>query len=172
MNNTLTITALIAVSTLIGVIIATASPEPPHDVVAVETIQNPPAEYEALASELNQTREQHNRKALAYNAKLQTSACYKADEILSNDNFNHDNADGTKTWVHFDKAGYTGTALGENLAKGYSSDTAMIQAWLDSPSHRANLLSSDYTEQGVCKKSGTLNGKDATITVAHYGARQ
>ena len=172
MNNTLTIAAIIIVSTLTGVIIATASPEPPHDVVAVETIQNPPTEYEALASELNQTREQHNRKALAYNAKLQTSACYKADEIISNNNWAHDNADGTETWVWFDKARYPGTALGENLAKGYSSDTAMIQAWLDSPSHRANLLSSDYTEQGVCKKSGTLNGKDATITVAHYGARQ
>lgn len=172
MNNTLIIAAIIIVSTLIGVIIATASPEPPYDVVAVETIQNPPAEYEALASELNQTRQRYNLPVIDYNTKLQASACYKATEILENNNWQHLNADGTETWVHFDKAGYTGTARGENLAKNWPTDTAMIQAWLDSPTHRANLLSDKYIEQGLCKKSGTLNGKDATITVAHYGARQ
>lgn len=169
MNNTLIIAALIAASTLTGVIIATASPEPPHDVVTVETIQHPPAEYEALVAELNQAREQHDHKALAYNLKLQASACYKAVEILSNNNWAHDNADGTETWVWFDKAGYTGTRQGENLAKGYPTNTATVQAWLDSPGHRANLLSSGYTEHGVCKRSGTLNGTQTVVTAHHFG---
>lgn len=169
MNKLLSITALIAISTLTGVIIVTAPPAPPQDVLAVETIQHPPAEYEALVDELNRTRQQHDRKALAYNAKLQASACYKATEILSNNNWAHDNADGTETWVHFDKAGYEYTKAGENLAKGYSTNNAMVQAWLGSPSHRDNLLSDKYTEQGLCTKTGTLDGDTISVTVHHFG---
>ena len=171
MNNTLIITALIAISTLTGLIIATTAPEPPHDVVAVKTIQHPPAEYEALAAELNQTRKQHDLPALAYNAKLQNSACYKATEILENNNWAHQNADGTETWVWFDKAGYEYLRAAENLAKNYKTDADMIQAWLDSPKHRENLLSDKYIEQGLCERTGTLNGKRTTVTVHHFGSR-
>lgn len=168
----LIIIAMLLMTGLTGLIIDTTTPEPPQAVLAVKTIQQPPAEYEALAVELNQTRQQHDRKALDYNAKLQASACYKADEILSNNNWQHMNADGTETWVHFDKAGYTGTARGENLAKNYSTNVAMIQAWLDSPTHRANLLSDKYTEQGLCTKTGILDGKTTTVTVHHLGEQQ
>ena len=169
MNKLLIVLALLATIGITGVIIATTAPEPPQAVQTVKTKQQPPAEYEALASELNQTRQRYNLPVIDYNTKLQASACYKADEILANDNFNHDNADGTKTWVHFDRARYPGTTRAENLAKNYSTTKEMIQAWLDSPSHRANLLSDKYTEQGLCVKSETLNNKTITVTVHHLG---
>ena len=165
----LIIIVMLLMTGLTGLILDTTAPEPPQAVIAVKTIQQPPAEYEALATELNQTRQQHELPALTYNAKLQASACYKADEVLSNNNWQHLNADGTETWVYFAKAGYEYTKAAENLAKGYSTNTAMIQAWLYSPSHRANLLSDKYTEHGLCVKTGELDSKTTSVTVHHFG---
>jgi uncharacterized protein YkwD len=45
--------------------------------------------------------------------------------------------------------GYNYSWLGENIAFNYSDDPAVVAAWMNSPSHRANILSPHYTEMGV-----------------------
>lgn len=139
--------------------------------IELQPIEYAPAEYYTLETALNTARRDNNVTPLYYNTKLERSACYKADEILTNNNWAHDNADGTKTWVWFAKAGYEYEHSGENLAMGSYSVDGMVQAWLDSPAHRANILDTDFTEHGLCQKQGKLDGKATTVTVHHLGKK-
>jgi uncharacterized protein YkwD len=67
------------------------------------------------------------------------------------------------------QAGYTGwTAVGENIAAGYPSPEAVVNGWMASPGHRANILNPDYRELGVGLASG---GKYGAYWTQEFGAR-
>ena len=101
---------------------------------------------------------------------LRSSACAKADHMLSQDYWAHTSPDGVTPWTFIEKAGYRYTTAGENLAKSYPDDTSLVAAWMNSPSHRENVLG-DFKEQGICQKTGTLQGKTTTVTVQHVGVK-
>ena len=66
-------------------------------------------------------------------------------------------------------AGYTGwRALGENIAAGYGSADAVFAGWMESPGHRANLLSAAYTELGLGLAS---SARGEPYWVQDFGAR-
>jgi uncharacterized protein YkwD len=68
------------------------------------------------------------------------------------------------------RSGYTGwTALAENIAAGYPTPEAVVSGWMDSPGHRANILSPNYTEIGVGVVNG--GGKFGTYWAEEFGAR-
>jgi uncharacterized protein YkwD len=68
------------------------------------------------------------------------------------------------------QAGYTGwSALGENIAAGYPTAEAVVSSWMNSPGHRANILSAKFTEIGVGMVSG--GGKFGTYWAEEFGAR-
>jgi uncharacterized protein YkwD len=68
------------------------------------------------------------------------------------------------------QAGYTGwTALGENISAGYPTPEAAVAGWMASPEHRANILSSNFTEIGIGVSSG--GGKFGTYWTQEFGAR-
>lgn len=69
----------------------------------------------------------------------------------------------------FGKVGYAYAEAGENLAKNFTTSDSVLSAWLQSPTHRANVLKAAYTEVGFATMSGTLNGQAASIVVALYG---
>lgn len=155
MSKLLSITALIAISTLTGVIIATATPEPPHDVVTLETIQHPPAEYEALTagptaieSLVNSERIANNIAILKSSKELRQSACEKAQHMVDYNYWSHTAPDGTEPWYFIEKV-YDYTAAGENLAKNFNSQEEIVSGWMNSETHKANILG-DFTHQGIC----------------------
>jgi uncharacterized protein YkwD len=68
------------------------------------------------------------------------------------------------------QSGYTGwTALAENIAAGYPTAEAVVSGWMNSPGHRANILSPKYTEIGVGMVDG--GGKFGTYWAEEFGAR-
>lgn len=68
------------------------------------------------------------------------------------------------------QAGYTGwTALAENIAAGYPTAEAVVSGWMNSPGHRANILSPEYTEIGVGVANGA--GKLGTYWTEEFGTR-
>jgi len=68
------------------------------------------------------------------------------------------------------RSGYTGwTALAENIAAGYPTAEAVVSGWMNSPGHRANILSPSYTEIGVGVVNG--GGKFGTYWAEEFGAR-
>jgi uncharacterized protein YkwD len=68
------------------------------------------------------------------------------------------------------QAGYSGwTSLGENIASGYSTPEAVVTGWMASPEHRANILSSDYSELGVGVTPG--GGQFGVCWTLEFGSR-
>ena len=68
------------------------------------------------------------------------------------------------------QAGYTGwSAIGENIAAGYPTPEAVVSGWMQSPGHRANILSPKYTEIGIGLVSG--GGNFGTYWTQEFGAR-
>nr|WP_218680367.1 CAP domain-containing protein [Rhodococcus qingshengii] len=129
-----------------------------------ETIQN------SLESLVNAERTKKAKQPFTTSDTLRSSACAKADHMLSQDYWAHTSPDGVTPWSFIEKAGYRYTTAGENLAKSYPDDASLVAAWMNSPSHRENVLG-DFKEQGICQKTGTLQGKTTTVTVQHVGVR-
>ena len=68
------------------------------------------------------------------------------------------------------QAGYTHwTAIGENIAAGYSTPEAVVEGWMASPGHRANILSPRFTEVGIGLTSS--DGRHETYWTEEFGAR-
>ncbi len=109
--------------------------------------------------------------SLSYNAQLAAAAKAKGEDMLSRDYWAHVAPDGTQPWKFFTDAGYRYQFAGENLAKDFSNPQSAVEAWMASPSHKDNLLSSKYDEIGVAVVEGDLNGVDTTIIVQLFGKR-
>ncbi|MBW0282441.1 hypothetical protein ATN38_02035 [Rhodococcus sp. FH8] len=134
---------------------------------AVSTSAINPNSLEAL---VNSERTKAGKQLFTTNETLRSSACAKADHMLAQDYWAHTSPDGVTPWSFIEKAGYRYTTAGENLAKSYPDDASLVAAWMNSPSHRENVLG-DFKEQGICQKAGTLQGKATTVTVQHVGVR-
>ncbi|GAA1053935.1 CAP domain-containing protein [Dietzia natronolimnaea] len=117
-------------------------------------------EPNALERLTNEQREAHDLPALATHELLRQSACHKAADMVKHDYFAHVAPDGTEPWHYFREAGYTYQHAGENLARNFTEDAALVQTWMDSPTHRDNVLG-DFEEQGICSVEG--------VTVQHLG---
>jgi hypothetical protein len=76
---------------------------------------------------------------------------------------------GKTPWYWFEQAGYDYAAAGENLAVNFTDSKDVTAAWLASPSHRANIMSGNYTEIGIATARGTYKGKDAIFVVQEFG---
>ena len=107
---------------------------------------------------------------LVENAKLVQAAADKAEDMIRNDYFSHTSPEGLTPWRWIEKAGYDYGYAGENLAMDFVSAEKMNDAWLASPTHRANILNGKYKEIGVAIKDGILNGHATTVVVQMFGS--
>lgn len=96
----------------------------------------------------NDIRTQNGLPPLTYNTTLGTVAQTYSQTMASLDFFDHVGLDGSTPQSRSSSQGYTG-AVGENIAAGYTSAADVVQAWINSPGHRANLLNPYYTEIGI-----------------------
>lgn len=117
----------------------------------------------------NQRRQAEGLPALEYNESLSNSANQKAQHMFANNYWAHNAPDGTSPWYFFNKVGYSYLYAGENLARDFGDSSAVVQAWMDSPTHRDNIMSGRYTQIGVAVVNGTLNGQETTLVVQHFG---
>lgn len=124
----------------------------------------------SLLASANKVRTNDGEKPLVANARLDAAAAEKASDMIAKNYWAHDAPDGTQPWHWIDSVGYSYAAAGENLAKGFDTPSAVTKAWLESPEHRENVLSSNYSEVGFAVAHGKLEGKNTTLVVAMYGA--
>lgn len=125
-----------------------------------------------LLASTNDERAEHNLTPLRMNTQLTEAATAKAHDMLQRGYWDHNAPDGTEPWVWVDQAGYTYSKAGENLARNFSSSNAAVGAWMNSDSHRDNVLNTAYQDVGFAVASGEIEGKPTTVIVAFYGARQ
>lgn len=123
----------------------------------------------SLLSETNDARKTEKLPPLQLNAKLNLAAKNKAQDMIKRAYWSHDAPDGTTPWHFIDQTGYAYSFAGENLARGFSSANGIMQAWLKSPSHRANIMDTNYTEVGFAVVSGKMSGENMILVVAMYG---
>lgn len=118
-----------------------------------------PADRVSLASDLsadnilqavNTQRSLRNLVTLNTNGKLSYAAQSKADDMQARHYFAHVDPDGRYIWDKIVAAGYTPyLQLGENLAIEFYDTDSLVSAWMNSPTHRANLLNDGFRDQGM-----------------------
>ncbi len=93
--------------------------------------------------------------ALAWNSALANAAYGHSLDMATQNYFSHTSLDGRTPGTRVTAAGYSGSAVGENIAAGYGSLPAVIDGWMTSDGHCANLMSASYTEVGLaCARNG------------------
>lgn len=106
--------------------------------------------FEAEVLELtNQFRATNGVGVLTANAKLSQAAETHSQNMANLDFFSHTGQDGSSVSDRAIAAGYDSSFVGENIAVGHSTPTEVVQGWINSDGHRANLLNTNYTQLGV-----------------------
>ncbi len=107
---------------------------------------------------------------LVINEKLTAAAQLKANDMASHSYFAHVSPAGVEPWHWFKEAGYDFTYAGENLAIDFADSEDVNSAWMNSPTHRANLLDQHFTEIGIATAEGFYQGHPTTFVVQEFGA--
>lgn len=118
----------------------------------------------------NAERSDLSEVPLRRNSTLDEAARMKAEHMAKNEYFAHYAPDGTSPWYWFDQAGYSYAHAGENLAIHFTDSSEVVEAWMDSPTHRANIVSGKYTEIGVGTAKGMYEGYETVYVVQLFGA--
>ncbi len=119
----------------------------------------------------NQKRQENGLKPLIINDQLAQAAQQKATHMFANNYWAHIAPDGTTPWSFIKNSGYDYLYAGENLARGYTTASAVVDAWMASPSHRENMLSKNYNDVGFAIQSGTLTGSETILVVEELGSK-
>jgi uncharacterized protein YkwD len=117
----------------------------------------------------NSGRESLGLNVLKENKQLDYAALMKAQDMMDKDYFSHYSPEGTTPWHWFKEADYTYKFAGENLAVGFMDSRDVYDAWLDSPSHKKNLVNSKYSDIGMAILRGNFQGNETTIVVQLFG---
>ncbi|GIW61418.1 MAG: hypothetical protein KatS3mg089_0270 [Patescibacteria group bacterium] len=132
-------------------------------------------EYHITAEELllltNLKRQERGLPPLIMNSQLTQAAYQKAKDMFSKNYWAHVAPDGTTPWVFIRGSGYEYVYAGENLARGFTTSNDVVEAWMNSQSHRENMLSPHYQEIGFAIVEGTLTGDETVLVVEMLGSR-
>lgn len=121
-----------------------------------------------LLASTNEERAKAGLPALKISNRLSQAANQKAKDIIANQYWDHVSPDGVEPWDWVQQTGYSYEVAGENLAKNFTTAGGVVSGWMNSTSHRENMLNPSYTEVGFANVNGELHGRPATITVALY----
>ena len=97
----------------------------------------------------NVERNKGGLQPLRLNNKLNQSAQAHSQDMAIADYFSHTGANGSNAGDRAASAGYHYSSLGENIAAGYITPQEVVQGWMNSPGHRANIMNAGYQELGI-----------------------
>lgn len=103
---------------------------------------------------INQERVYRGLIPLRLNSDLSVAAQMKSRDMINRDYFEH-YAFGLTPWDFIINQDYDYLYAGENLAMDFDTAEGMVNAWLNSPSHRANILNEDFEDTGI----GVIKGE-------------
>jgi len=195
-----TVLALVALAALAALVASSAVATPRRPAVALSPLERgvlapsaaaaprrtasalSPLEHGVLA-DINELRAQHGLPALHLSASLSAAAMAHTREMAADGYFEHESADGTAFWKRiasfYSSQRWSYWAVGENLlyAEPDVDADGALQVWLDSPPHRANMLSTKWREIGVAAvhataAPGEYHGQDVTIVTTDFGVRR
>ena len=168
--------ALVVVSALAVLAAASAHGAPRRPAVALSPLEL------GVLTDINTLRAQHHLPALHLSVSLSSAAAAHTREMAADGYFEHESADGTAFWKRiasfYSSRHSSFWAVGENIlwASPDIDATGALQSWLDSPPHRANMLSTKWREIGIAAvhadaAPGDYDGQDVTIVTTDFGVR-
>ena len=141
-------------------------------VYSTPVILSEAAELEKMVLKVsNDTRRAHGLAPLSHDSALATLARLHSSDMLEHNYFSHKNASGCNSTCRMTESGYAWEKMGENIhmMSGYNysveeSAKKIVRDWMNSPSHRANLLNPKFTHVGL----GVAQKGDTYYTAAEY----
>lgn len=118
---------------------------------------------------VNQARAKDGLSELAVSEKLTEVAEAKVNDMVAHNYFAHTSSAGLTPWHWFELVGYDYKYAGENLAINFTTAEAQQAAWMNSPTHKKNILNINYSEIGVAVAAGEVNGTMGIIAVQEFG---
>ncbi|NMT65134.1 CAP domain-containing protein [Marinobacter orientalis] len=88
---------------------------------------------------------------LSWNCKLEDAARAHSRDMIEMEFFSHTGPGGVQTGKRVSDRGYSWSAVGENIAMGQNSVDDVVDGWLSSPGHCANIMSTNFTEMGAAR---------------------
>ena len=123
-----------------------------------------------LVKMTNEERQRIGVSPLKINPKLTRAAEMKARDMISNNYFDHWSPQGRSPWYWIQLSGYDYSHAGENLAMGFLDTREVHQAWLNSHSHRQNIINSNYQEIGIAVVEGNQSGMNTFFVVQMFAS--
>ena len=117
----------------------------------------------------NQVRAQHGLPKLAEKSPLDRSSDAKAGDMAAHEYFAHAGPHNRTLAYFLDQAGYHYLSAGENLAMGFADAREVVNAWIKSPTHYANLIDPEFADLGVGLESGYYQGVPTVYVAQHLG---
>lgn len=124
---------------------------------------------EQLVAATNAKRAEYGLSPVSLNGALSAAAAAKAADMFANNYWAHNSPGGKTPWDFIIGAGYRYTLAGENLAKNFQTSDGVVEAWMNSETHRANIVKGGYKEVGFAVVNGVLNGEETTLVVQMFG---
>ena len=114
----------------------------------------------------NDERAKAGLPPLKLNNKLVDAAGDHSSDMAQDDFFSHTGADGSSLGDRVRASGYQYSRTGENIAAGQTTPAQVVEGWMNSPGHRANILNPNYTEIGVGYEY--LQNDTGSVNYKHY----
>ena len=124
---------------------------------------------DTIVNETNVNRAKENLSSLKVSPILNEAAQLKANDMADKGYFSHTSPEGITPWYWFNEAGYSFYYAGENLAVNFVDSKDVVNAWMNSPSHRANMVNYNFTEIGIGIAKGQYKGSEAIFVVQLFG---
>ena len=122
----------------------------PGQIITIPTVNSGVLNYESEVVRLvNEIRVQNGLNKLTHDWELSRVARYKSQDMKDNNYFSHTSPVYGTPFQMMKSFGISYKTAGENIAKGQSTPQAVVNAWMNSSGHRANILNSKYTKIGV-----------------------
>ena len=122
----------------------------PGQVLQIPQVESAVSSYETEVVRLvNEIRQQNGLQALTANWELSRVARYKSQDMLEKGYFSHTSPTYGSPFQMIKAFGLSYRTAGENIAKGYASPQAVVNGWMNSSGHRANILNASYEQIGV-----------------------
>lgn len=120
----------------------------------------------------NEERQKNGLRPLMVNMHLFDAAEFKAEDMAKYHYFAHVSPRGVEPWDFMKVAGYHYCFAGENLADGFTQSQAVMDAWMNSPEHKKNILQPEFDQVAIVVKKVVINNEETYIVVQEFGSSQ
>ena len=128
---------------------------------------------DGLLNETNIQRNKTGAKQLTISPRLNEAAQAKAQDMVNRNYWSHQTPDQQEPWAFISATGYTFQKAGENLAYGFNNNGQVVAGWMNSPTHKMNMLDKAFDEVGfgVANATNFTNNGKSTVVVAMYAKK-